>query len=105
MGVGHGNNSSLHLAEWRADWPGKRMMLEVTAILENGVRQWVRYEMVDLNTDDFPVIGDSYEAEYHIARGKVGQAEVRFMKQRPLVDFAVEWMERNRKSHSNAFQD
>jgi aminoglycoside 3-N-acetyltransferase len=97
LGVGHGNNSSLHLAEWRADWPGKRMMLEGTAVRVNGVRQWVRYEMVDLNADDFPAIGDSYEAEYHIPRGRVGRAEVRFMKQRPLVDFAVEWMERNRK--------
>jgi aminoglycoside 3-N-acetyltransferase len=53
--------------------------------------------MVDLNTDDFDTIGDAYEAENNIPRGRVGNAEVRFMKQRPLLDFAVEWMEKNRK--------
>jgi aminoglycoside 3-N-acetyltransferase len=97
LGVGHGNNTSLHLAEWRANWPGKPIIHQGTAMLVNGVRQWVEFDEIDYNADDFHLIGDAYEVARQIPRGRVGQADVRFMKQRPLVDFAVEWLERNRK--------
>jgi aminoglycoside 3-N-acetyltransferase len=97
LGVGHANNTSLHLAEYRAKWPSKRMIAEGTAMYVDGVRQWVKFETLELIPDDFNDMGDSYEAEYHIPRGKVGNAEVRFMKQRPLIDYAVQWMEKNRK--------
>lgn len=97
LGVPHQNNTSLHVAEWRANWPGKRNVQEGSAILVDGVRQWVFYDMLDLDTDDFNTIGDTYEVQNNIPRGKVGNAEVRLMKQRPLLDFAVEWMEKNRK--------
>ncbi len=96
VGVGHGNNSSLHLAEWRANWPGKPFFQEGTAMYVNGVRQWVTFDSLDFNDGDFAAIGDAYEAEHAIQRAHVGRAEVRFMKQRPLVDFAVQWMEHNR---------
>lgn len=96
LGVGHGNNSSLHLAEYRANFPGKRLESLGSAILVNGVRQWVTYQDIELNAEDFPQIGDQYEAAHGIPRGRVGQAEVRFMRQRPLVDYAVRWMEANR---------
>jgi aminoglycoside 3-N-acetyltransferase len=97
LGVPHQNNTSLHVAEWWANWPGKHTVQEGSAVLVDGKRQWVFYDMLDLNTGDFNTIGDAYEAENNIPRGKVGEAEVRLMKQRPLVDFAVEWMEKNRK--------
>ena len=97
LGVGHGNDSSLHMAEWRATWPGKRTVEEGSPILVNGVRQWVSFDMLDLDESDFPTIGDTYEAQAGIQQGKVGQATVRFMKQRPLIDFAVEWIQVNRK--------
>jgi aminoglycoside 3-N-acetyltransferase len=96
LGVNHSNNTSLHLAEFRANWPGKRKIQEGTSMFVNGVRQWVKFDTLRLETDDFNQIGDSYEAENGIPRCKVGQAEVRFLKQRPLVDYAVEWMEKNR---------
>ncbi len=97
LGVTHENDTSLHLAEYRANWPGKRFIREGTAMLVNGERQWVAFEMQQIDSDDFETIGDSYEAANSITRGRVGNAEVRFMKQRPLVDYAVEWMESNRK--------
>lgn len=97
LGVPHDNNTSLHLAEHRANWPGKRYIQDGTAMYVDGKRQWVAYQMLDMNTDDFDTLGDTYEAAHHIPRGRVGIAEVRFMKQRPLIDFAVEWMEKNRK--------
>ncbi|MBI1279982.1 MAG: aminoglycoside N(3)-acetyltransferase [Anaerolineaceae bacterium] len=97
LGVGHGNDSSLHLAEHRATWPSKHSVVEGSAVLVDGVREWVRFDMLDLDTSDFVTIGEAYEKQAGLIRGRVGQAEVRFMKQRPLIDFAVEWMEANRK--------
>lgn len=96
MGVDHGNNTSLHMAETRAHWPGKKIIRQGTAMLVNGVRQWVEFEEVDYNADDFAAMGDAYEAEFGFQRGQVGRAEVRLLKQRPLVDYAVTWLERNR---------
>jgi len=96
LGVNHENNTSLHLAEFRANWPGKHTNLEGTSMFVNGVRQWVEFDTLSLETDDFNQIGDSYEAQNLIPRHKVGQAEVRFMRQRPLIDYAVKWMESNR---------
>ncbi len=97
LGVGHGNNTSLHMAEHRAEWPGKHTVEEGSAVFVNGVRQWVTFAMLDLDTSDFQTMGDAYEEQAGIRHGVVGQAAVRFMKQRPLIDFAVEWIEANRK--------
>lgn len=96
LGVNHMNNTSLHLAEYRAQWPSKQTKREGCAMLVDGERQWVFYDTLDINADDFSIIGDSYEAEQNIPRGLVGRAEVRFMKQRPIVDYAVQWMEKHR---------
>ncbi|MEQ8673911.1 MAG: AAC(3) family N-acetyltransferase [Aggregatilineales bacterium] len=95
LGVDHGKNTSLHLAEYRTTIP-KRIIKESVVMLVDGVRQWVDYDMEDVDDSDFPQLGDAYESAYNIPRGRVGKAEIRFMKQKPLVDFAVEWLEKNR---------
>ncbi|MBC7809518.1 MAG: AAC(3) family N-acetyltransferase [Burkholderiales bacterium] len=95
LGVDHGKNTSLHLAEYRANIP-RSTVREGTAMLVDGVRQWVEYDLQDLFDDDFPALGAAYEAEYHIPRRRVGKGEAHFTKQRPLVDFGVKWLEKNR---------
>lgn len=97
LGVGHHNDTSLHLAERRAEWGGKRWIRAGSAMLVDGQRQWVEYDALDLQGGDFDQIGDSYEALHGIERGRVGQADVRFMRQRPLVDYGVKWIEQNRR--------
>jgi aminoglycoside 3-N-acetyltransferase len=97
LGVGHDNNTSLHLAERRTLWSGKHTIREGTAMLVNGQREWVNFDRVEPNTDDFVHIGTAYEAQCHIPTYRVGKADARFLKQRPLVDFAVNWMEQHRK--------
>lgn len=97
LGVGHSNNTSLHLAEFRADWPGKRYTGHGSAMLVNGQRQWVEYEALELDSDDFDQIGAAYEAQHPVQAGRVGSATVRFFRQRPIVDFAVQWMQRHRR--------
>lgn len=96
LGIDHSKNTSLHLAEYRNNLP-KRMIREGTSMLVDGVRQWVEYDMLDITDEDFAIIGDAYEAAHNIPRGRVGRGEAHFMKQRPLVDFAVTWMEKHRR--------
>jgi len=98
LGVGHANNTSLHLAEYRADFPGKEEAINGAPVWVDGVRCWVTVRDYDLDDEDFPTIGDAFERETEAAQiSPVGQGTARLMPQRALVDFAVEWMEDNRQ--------
>lgn len=97
LGVGHGNDTSLHLAEARASFPGKRTLLQGAPILRGGRREWVRYESLRHEDGDFGEIGAAFERETGAARvGQVGRGEARHFSQRELVDFGVRWMEARR---------
>ena len=100
LGVSHRNNSSLHLAEFRAGYSNKKTIKEGTAMLVDGKRQWVEYEMLDLDSEDFDCIATDFsklaENDEFISEAKVGLAQSTYAQQRPLVDFAVDWMNRNR---------
>lgn len=96
LGVDHENDTSLHLAENWATWVNKTYIPEGTAMLVDGVRQWVSFDMLQLDNDDFNLVGTAYEHQVGLRHGKVGEAMVRFFRQRPLIDFAVEWMQQNR---------
>lgn len=96
LGVDHWNNTSLHLAEFRADYPGKRNLRTGSAMLVDGERQWVTYETVNSDPDDFGDIGTAFDAAHEIAVQRISGAEVRFFRQRLVVDFAVQWMEEHR---------
>jgi len=97
LGVGHGNNTSLHLAEYRADFPAKKTIPDGTVMLVDGQRQWVEFDMHDLDDEDFPKIGTDYESQFSdVMVGNVGLSESRFFRQRPMVDFAVQWMNTHR---------
>ncbi len=100
LGVGHGSNTSLHLAEYRASYPGKTIVQQGAPVQSEGGRRWVSYADVDWDADDFCQIGDAFESTGHIQRGPVGYGEARLMRQRPLVDFAVEWMAAHRRLQS-----
>jgi aminoglycoside 3-N-acetyltransferase len=96
LGVLHWNNTSLHLAEARADYPGKRYLRSGTAMMVDGQRQWVEYETLETYGDDFGEIGQAFDMTHQLSISHIGQAEVRFFKQRSLVDFAINWIEKHR---------
>ena len=96
LGVDHWNNTSLHYAEFRADYPGKRNLSTGSAMLVNGHRRWVTYEMVEGHPEDFGSVVIVFDRAHKIPVHKINDAEVRFFRQRPLVDFAVNWMEQHR---------
>src|SRR5208282_12844 len=98
LGVDHSSNSSIHLAEYRAKWPGKHAEQPRRArVLRNGVPVGVSMKDLDLNSDDFGTLGQQFEVETGSVRtGPVGVGTGRLMGQRTLVDYAVSWMEAHR---------
>jgi len=100
LGCGHGNNTSLHLAEHRADWPGKTNIPQGSPLRYRRRRVWRRYEELDYDDGDFPVCGAEFDRTAgpagHLNTGAVGLAESRLMSQRALVDFAAAWFSANR---------
>lgn len=96
LGVDHFNNTSLHLAEFRADYAGKKNIKTGCAMMVDGLRQWVEYECLNTYADDFGEIGDAFDAIHNQPLGKIADADVRLFKQRKIVDFAIDWMEKNR---------
>ena len=98
LGVDHGNNTSLHLAEIRAAFPGKATMPQGAPMLVNGQRQWVEFVDLVYDADDFPQIGTAFESAHPeaITIGKLGAGTVRLMRQRALVDYGVQWMAEHR---------
>ena len=97
IGVGYDKNTSIHLADVRAGYPGKHTCVEYSAVMENGKRVWKAYETLYVDGEDFVRIGADFEAAHPVHTAGIGGTELKIMKQRELVDFAVAWIESNRK--------
>lgn len=96
IGASHSNNSSLHLAEYRSKYKGKKFVSNGSAILIKNKRKWVVWNELNHNSDDFEKLGHDFEAIAQYQTKKVGLAESRVLSQRKIVDFAVKWMSKNR---------
>lgn len=97
IGVDYDKNTSIHLADIRADYPGKHFSTECSSIMENGYRVWKSYETLFVDGEDFIEIGEAFENEFDVKKIYLGNGVIRLMKQRDIVDFAVKWIEKNRK--------
>ena len=97
IGVDYDKNTSLHLADVRAEYPGKHTCVEHSAVMENGKRVWKAYKTLFVDGGDFRDIGAAFEAAHPVNTAVLGGTVIRLMRQRELVDFAVEWIEKNRK--------
>jgi aminoglycoside 3-N-acetyltransferase len=96
LGVDHGNNSSLHLSEYRADLPITDWISEGSPVLLDGVRTWVTYPDRAGNSDDFAELGEAFALAGKERRARVGAGTGRLMRQRDVVDFGVRWLEAHR---------
>jgi aminoglycoside 3-N-acetyltransferase len=93
IGVGHINNTSFHLAEFRAGPPTNPVWPQWGPVMVDGVRRWVEFKDIECHEELFPRIGEDFERETGYVRiGKVGYAESRLIPQREMVDYAVEWL-------------
>ena len=97
LGTDYETNTSLHLAEYRAALELATLTPEVPVALDGEVRR-VELAELETSTDDFPAVGDAFEAHSPdaVRTGRVGAATAKLIDQRALVDFAVDWFEANR---------
>ena len=100
LGVGHSSNTSIHLAEYRADFPTKRIVQEGAPISQTGSRTWTTFEDIDVDASDFDRVGEDFllsDTGKVVRQGKVSIANCQLMPQRTAVDFAVDWLAENRQ--------
>jgi aminoglycoside 3-N-acetyltransferase len=88
-------NTSLHLAEYRAEYDGKSFDVNGGPVLVDGKRRWVTFEEPE-SEDDFRDIEAAFEEDHEVRRGQVGEADATLLSQRELVAFGTQWMEENR---------
>jgi aminoglycoside 3-N-acetyltransferase len=101
LGVGHDNNTSLHLAEHRANFP-KQYVRQGSAVFVEGERQWVAFDDLDWDDEDFNALGADFEQAHPgaVQSGTVGKAPTKLIRQRALVDFGVTWLETHRRERN-----
>lgn len=95
LGTDYDTNTSLHLAEYRAEL-GQETVTYGVPVIDDGERVRVEVEDIVTSTDDFPTVGEAFEEEQAIDSGTIGDADATLLYQPGLVDFAVEWFEANR---------
>lgn len=100
LGVDHANNTSLHLAEYRAEYPSKMWVTQGAPMTVDGDRCWVTFEDLDGEDDDFAELGAAFAESGAERSGPVGAGVARLMKAQDLVDFAVGWMTVNRSNRA-----
>jgi aminoglycoside 3-N-acetyltransferase len=85
--------TALHLAEYAAPYPGRRAGLWALPKAGPAGTRW--YEVPELLfwEGDFDVLGDAYTAAGGpLCTVGIGDAQVRLVPLRPLVQFAVDWL-------------
>jgi aminoglycoside 3-N-acetyltransferase len=97
LGTGHESNTSVHLAEYRADIDAD----DTTAgapVLRDGERTWVEWEDIELSSEDFPELGAAFERKRPdgVVEGAVGAGTAKLIDQPALLDFGAEWLTANR---------
>ena len=101
LGVGHDHNTSLHVAEHRATYPGRRTKIEGAPLIVDGTRQWVTYVDLDHDAADFLELAKAFVASGGDERRvRVGIGEVATCRMREIVDFGIEWISNNRSTSS-----
>ncbi|WP_276300417.1 aminoglycoside N(3)-acetyltransferase [Halorussus lipolyticus] len=99
LGTGHETNTSLHLAEHRADREQEIVTQSAPVLDEDGERVMKEFEELDYDSDDFPDAGAAFEEAHPkaVTRGQVGSGTATLVSQRDLVDYGAEWFEENRE--------
>jgi aminoglycoside 3-N-acetyltransferase len=96
LGVTHANNTSLHLAEYRAAPHDAAMTTYGSPVVIDGLRTWVTYPNLVDDDGDFERLGDDFARTGAERTGPVGAGTARLMRARDIVDFATSWMRTNR---------
>jgi len=99
LGVGYDNCTALHLAE--ALDPATPKQRVSAAVRVRGKRAWQCWQEIEMDSDRFPQIGAAYElAGGEAVMGKVGNADCKVVRVKPLVNFGLTWLQ----AHGEAAQ-
>ena len=103
-GVDHTVNTSLHLAEYRASFPGKQVVTGGAPLLVGGHRKWKRLQDINISSADFAELGRDFCRRHGglVRTARVGLAPAQLFPQRACVDFAVRWLERRRRGGAHS---
>ncbi len=97
LGVGHSNNTSLHLSEYRASYTNKKWTTDSLPVLVDTETTWVGVPNLDPDDSDFETLG-MHLASIGVQRsGKVGAATALLMRLRDAVDAATDWLSAHRR--------
>ncbi len=97
IGVNYNKCTCFHMSETLSGVLPKEK--NGAAILKNNTREWVWYNDVEWNTDDFIMLGNDFEAKQTVKKGFVGNAECKLFDLRAAVDYGTEWIKENRASY------
>ncbi|WP_066174786.1 aminoglycoside N(3)-acetyltransferase [Bacillus marinisedimentorum] len=90
LGTGYDSNTSFHLAEHLV--PYRKETVTGAPVFNNGERVWETFRNIEFNDDVFEIIGQEFEQNAEVRKGKAGGADCRLFRQKAAVDFAVEWL-------------
>jgi aminoglycoside 3-N-acetyltransferase len=98
LGVGPRKITALHLAEYRATYPGKRDVPNGGPVLIDGRRVWQTWEELDVHDYDFAAVTDDFADRYPelASAGTVGAAPSRLLSMSALIDHAANWFSTHR---------
>jgi aminoglycoside 3-N-acetyltransferase len=90
IGVGHVNNTSFHLAEYRLQ--SQKPIQRHSPIQTAAGRTWQQYQDIELHEELFERLGADFEQMETVRVGQVGSATSQLFRQRTAVDFAIRWL-------------
>lgn len=95
LGTDYSTCTAFHLAEYRVPDPPTETEGASVRDPEHGAA-WVTYTDTVLQEEDFPRIGSAFEDTGAVTVGRVGRSLARLFSLAEAVDFATDWMVRNR---------
>ncbi|PFG07604.1 AAC(3) family N-acetyltransferase [Bacillus sp. es.034] len=97
LGAPTNSNTSLHLAEYRQDNTFVKEKIWDIKIKKGMKEVWTTYRDINNESDDFDRLFDDFHRETgKVKQGNVGDAKSYFIPMKHMVDYAVEWMDKNR---------
>ena len=102
LGADFGSCTAFHLAEYRVPGSAGTTTHGAAVLTADGGREWVTFEDLDLDEDDFDRIGEHLVSTGTVATGKVGEAECHLVDLATAVAVAVQWMAEHRRREAAA---
>jgi aminoglycoside 3-N-acetyltransferase len=93
--VGYWAFTGFHLAEYL--YTPRPPMRKYACVIADGDRRWAEYDDVVLDDQKFDDIGHSLEKKVAVRCGKVGHADCRLVSLHAAVEFAAEWLAKDRR--------